>query len=58
MFFINDLIQNINSDLDSIFTVDEIQIFVLLYADDAVLFAKSPCALQSILSDLERYCTL
>ena len=58
MFFINDIIQNINSDLDNIFTVDEIQIFMLLYADDAVLFAKSPGALQSILNDLERYCTL
>ena len=58
MFFINDITQNINSDIKSIFTIDEIQIFMLLYADDAVLFAKSPVALQSILNDLERYCAL
>ena len=29
---------------------------MLLYADDAVVFAKSPEALQSILNDLELYC--
>ena len=39
MFFINDITQNINSDIESIFTIEEIQIFMLLYADDAVLFA-------------------
>ena len=58
MFFIKDITQNINSVIESIFTIDEIQIFMLLYADDAVLFAKSPVALQSILNDLERYCAL
>ena len=29
---------------------------MLLYADDAVVFAKSPQALQSILDDIELYC--
>ena len=57
MLFINDIVQNINADLDNIFTVDEFQIFMLLYADDAVVFARSPEVLQSILNDLERYCT-
>ena len=57
MLFINDIVQNINSDLNNIFTVDEFQIFMLLYADDAVVFARSPEVLQSILNDLERYCT-
>ena len=28
------------------------------YADDAVVFAKSPEALLSILHDIESYCTL
>lgn len=58
MFFINDITQNINSNFNSIFTLDEINIFMLLYADDAVLFARSPEALQSILTDLERYCRI
>ena len=48
MLFINDIIQNINSDIDDIFTIDGFQLFMLLYADDAVVFAKSPQALQSI----------
>ena len=52
MLFINDIVQNINSDITSIFTIDEYQLFMLLYADDAVVFAKSPEALQSILNDL------
>lgn len=57
MLFINDIIQNVNSDLDNIFTIDELQIFMLLYADDAVVFARSPEVLQSILNDIESYCT-
>ena len=58
MLFINDITQHINSDFGSIFTIDEFQVFMLLYADDAVLFAKSPEALQSTLSDLELYCKM
>ena len=57
MLFINDIIQNVNSDFDNIFTIDELQIFMLLYADDAVVFARSPEVLQSILNDIESYCT-
>ena len=55
MLFINDITQNVNSDFDNIFTVDELQIFMLLYADDAVVFARSPEVLQSI--HIESYCT-
>ena len=57
MLFINDIIQNVNSDFDNIFTIEELQIFMLLYADDAVVFARSPEVLQSILNDIESYCT-
>ena len=56
MLFINDIIQSINSDIDYIFTIDRFQLFMLLYANDAVVFAKSPQALQSILEDIELYC--
>ena len=58
MLFINDIIQNINTDLNDIFTIDEMRLFLLLYADDAVVFAKSPEVLQLILNDIESYCTL
>ena len=30
----------------------------MLYADDAVVFSKSPEVLQSILYDIESYCTI
>ena len=56
MFFVNDLSLNINTDLDDIFTLNEIKYFLLLYADDQALFAKSPTALQSMINDLVNYC--
>ena len=31
--------------------------FILLFADDAVLFAHTQEALQSLLNDLQYYCT-
>ena len=58
MLFINDIVQNINVGLDKIFTIDELQLFLMLYADDAVVFAKSPEVLQSILADIESYCNI
>ena len=56
LFFINDILTNINSNIDGIFTINEMKIFLLLFADDAVLFAQTPTALQSMLNDLEQYC--
>ena len=37
MLFIND-----KADSNDIFTVDDMQLLLLLYCDDAVVFAKSP----------------
>ena len=56
MMFINDIVQNINDDFNEIFSFQELRLFILLYSDDAVLFAKSPKVLQSLLHDLEIYC--
>ena len=58
MMFLNDINQFINADLDGIFMVDDIKLFLLLYADDQVIFAKSPEALQAMLLDLENYCNI
>ena len=58
MFFVNDIVENINSDLQNIFSVNELKLFLILFADDQVLFATSPETLQSLLSDLEAYCQL
>ena len=56
LLFVNDIINNIDSNIDGIFTYDEVKFFMLLFADDTALFAQNPEALQSMLYDLERYC--
>ena len=58
IMFINDLIDNINSNLENLFTTDELVLFMILYADDAVAFAKSKEILQSLLQDIELYCRI
>ena len=40
MMFINDLIDNMNSNLENVFTTNELVLFMILYADDAVVFAN------------------
>ena len=56
MMFDNDIISNINTDLQGIFSIDEVQLFLILYADDQVLFSTSPTTLQQMLNDVETYC--
>ena len=56
MLFVNDMLQHINSNLDGIFTLDGIKLFLILFADDQVVFAKSPQTLQLLLKDIENYC--
>ena len=58
MLFVDDIIENINSDLEDIFTLNEIKLFLILYADDQVAFVKSPETLQKILTDIENYCNM
>ena len=58
MLFVNDIIDNINVDLNNIFSINELKLFLILYADDQVVFATSPETLQSLLNDIERYCTV
>ena len=56
MLFVNDIVNNINSDLNDIFTTNDIKLFLILFANDQVVFSKSPQTLQSILRDTENYC--
>lgn len=37
-------------------TADDIQLFMLLFSDDAVVFAHEPEASQSLLNYIERFC--
>ena len=40
MFFINDIITCINTHAEDTISVDDVALFILLYADDAVIFAQ------------------
>ena len=52
LLFINDILSNINTDIDGLFTLNEVKLFLLVFADDAILFAQKPDALQCMLNDL------
>ena len=56
LYFVNDMINNFNNDIEGLFTHNDIKLFMLLFADDTVLFAHTPEALQSLLNDLNIYC--
>ena len=58
MFFVNDIIENINKNIQNIFSINELKLFFILFTDDQVLFATSSETLQSLLTDLETYCQL
>ena len=45
---------NINGIID----IDDLHIFLMCFADDAVVFTQDPTSLQSILNDLENYCNM
>ena len=56
LFFLNDILSSINCNLDGIMNLEELQIFLLLFADDGVLFSQNPQTLQSMLNDVHLYC--
>jgi hypothetical protein len=58
LFFLNDILNNINSNIDGIIEINNLKIFLLCFADDAVIFAKNPESLQSMLNDIENYCNI
>ena len=51
-----DTAEDKNEECKKEFNIDELKLFQILYADDAVVFRTSPTALQSILNDLYNYC--
>ena len=56
IIFINDMSDAlVNGTFDNV-TIDEIQIFLLLFADDTVLFSYSKEGLQVLLNQLNTYC--
>ena len=51
MKFINDIIENMDANLEGIFTLDEIKSFSTLYADDQILFSTSPNSIKIMLEN-------
>ena len=49
--FINDIVSNFNNNIDGVFTIHEVKLFILL-------FPHTPTALQLLLNDLFNYCHL
>ena len=57
LFYLNDVLNDINGD-DGMINVGDIQLYMLLFADDAVVFARNPQTLQPILNNIEHYCDI
>ena len=56
IIFINDMANEIVSGDVTAFTLNQIQIFLLLFADDTVLFAETAAGQQFLLDNLKVYC--
>lgn len=56
LFFVNDMYNALQTYTTDILTLDELQIFLLLFAEDTVLFSYSKEGLQKLLNDLHIYC--
>ena len=57
MMLVNDVIASTKTHINGVFSIDEIKLFPILFADDQVLFSTSPTSRQSMLNDIETYCT-
>ncbi len=56
IFFINDMYNCLYDPDIEMFTLDDIKIFMLLFADDTVLFSYTKEGLQILLDKLYSYC--
>ena len=56
LFFINDMYNALYDDHVDVFSIDDIQLFMLLFADDTVLFSYTIEGLQALLDKLKTYC--
>ena len=58
LFFINDVYDSLCNDNFNCFTLEEQKLFLLLFADDMVLFSYTVDGLQSLLNKLHAYCNM
>ena len=54
--FINDLELHLQQSTSAGLTLDQLSIYLLMFADDAIIFSDSVDGLQSSLNNLESYC--
>ena len=57
IFFVNDMHEYLYDESVDMVTVNELQIFLLLFADDTVLFSYTEEGLQCLLNRLHQYCS-
>lgn len=58
LFFINDMENYISSDNIDAVIIEELKIYLLLFADNTVLFSYTKEGLQLLLDKLHNYCTM
>lgn len=51
MLFVNGIFDSINAELNDIFILNELKLFLILYVDDQVVFAMSSESLKSLLNE-------
>ena len=49
--------ESLKDDIQNYITLNELQIFILLFADDTVLFSETPEGLQLLIDKLHTYCS-
>ena len=57
ILFINDLYENLVIQDDGAFTLNDLKISILLFADDTVLISYTPHGLQNLIDQLQTYYT-
>ena len=55
--FLNEIELHLQADINAGITIDQLSIYLLLFADDAVLISESADGLQSSLNNFLEYCT-
>ena len=54
--FINDIEAHLQENINDGINIEQLQLYLLLFADDAVLFSESREGLQNNINNLESYC--
>ena len=56
IFFVNDMSSYLQTDSLDYLSIDELHIYIVLFADDTVLFSYTKPGLQILLNKLHTYC--